>query len=79
MERIAHRLSSDTCFLWGFGDIYATTDFIPTHKKEQKQRKYHCFLVYYIKCKYSVISSDIIIKKDIEDVNDDEALNIVNS
>ena len=65
-------------FLWGFGDIYARTDFSSTNGGTEAA-KISIEAEYSIKCKYSVISSDIRIKKDFEDVNDDEALNIVNS
>ena len=65
-------------FLWGFGDIYARTDWSSTNGGTEAA-KISIEAEYSIKCKFSVISSDIRIKKDFEDVNDDEALNIVNS
>ena len=65
-------------FLWGFGDIYARTDWSSTNGGTEAA-KISIEAEYSIKCKFSVIASDIRIKKDFEDVNDDEALNIVNS
>jgi hypothetical protein len=62
-------------FLWNFSDIYARTDFnnVPNAGRISIEAQYS------IKCMFSVIASDIRIKKDFEDVNDGEALNIINS
>lgn len=62
-------------FLWNFSDIYARTDFnnVPNAARISIEAQYS------VKCMFSVIASDIRIKKDFEDVNDGEALNIINS
>lgn len=62
-------------FLWNFNDIYARTDF----GNVANAGKISIEAEYSVKCMFSVISSDIRIKKDFEDVNDGEALDIINS